>query len=347
MEVLPAAKPMFVRLARRLPIPPALAVSDSDALTPYMSHVVPGCAFWLLTVTDRFVRTSSPPMSTVPGAVQPLCAPRLANFVSPSESIMLTKCPSFPRRSSRSTYSMQAMPWPPNARFFQRSGSTANCCQRCWSVECSPFCGTMKFVSGHIPYSSSGSIECDFREKYWTGEPGVRSPSGMIFVNSFVVADPSQPVRLCGTVVSHAGTTPLQLMLLRVGELLATFVVSITKHLNLAVPSVANLGSASWYADIQARVDVEPPMSGLTMPATGNTFSSVVSQRALFQVSGSQRVCPLCVPAENWPGSAMYWPQNDASPEVTSPAWFVGICSSTLPGPGTPSGVLLRPAAIW
>src|ERR1051326_1034911 len=96
MEVLPAAKPMFVRLARRLPIPPALAVSDSDALTPYMSHVVPGCAFWLLTVTDRFVRTSSPPMSTVPGAVQPLCAPRLANFVSPSESIMLTKCPSFP-----------------------------------------------------------------------------------------------------------------------------------------------------------------------------------------------------------------------------------------------------------
>src|ERR1051325_6500166 len=160
MEVLPAAKPMFVRLARRLPIPPALAVSDSDALTPYMSHVVPGCAFWLLTVTDRFVRTSSPPMSTVPGAVQPLCAPRLANFVSPSESIMLTKCPSFPRRSSRSTYSMQAMPWPPNARFFQRSGSTANCCQRCWSVECSPFCGTMKFVSGHIPYSSSGSIEC-------------------------------------------------------------------------------------------------------------------------------------------------------------------------------------------
>src|SRR5260221_11145426 len=112
----------------------------------------------------------------------------------------------------------------------------------------------------------------------------------MIFVNSFVVAEPSQPVRVCGTVVSQAGTTPLQLMLSSAGELLAGFVVSITKHLNLANPSVANLGSASWYADIQPRVDRDPPRLVPMTPATGKTFTSVVSQRALFQVSGSQRV---------------------------------------------------------
>src|SRR5205814_3875104 len=166
------------------------------------------------------------------------------------------------------------LPWPPNAMFFQRSGSTENSCQRCSSVDGPSFgCGVMKFVSGVIANSSSGSAECDFRKKYWTCEPGVRSPSGMIFVNSFVVADPSQPVRLCGTVVSHAGTTPLQLMLSSVGVLLAAFVVSITKHLNFVMPSAANLGSASWYADIHARVDVEPPTSALTMARTGKTLS--------------------------------------------------------------------------
>ena len=63
-------------------------------------------------------------------------------------------------------YSMQAEPAPPNAAFFQRSGSTANCCQRCWSVEPSLLCGVMKFVSGTILYSKFGSDACDFRKKY-------------------------------------------------------------------------------------------------------------------------------------------------------------------------------------
>src|ERR1044072_6392215 len=159
----------------------------------------------------------------------------------------------------------------------------------------------------------------------------------MIFVISFVVADPSQPVRLRGTVVIHAGRPPLQLMLSSEGELLAAFVVSITKHLNLSIPSAANFGSASWYADIQPRVAVEPS-SIEANGGPGNRFCSAVSQRALFQVS---------VAAETAPGSAMYWPQNEASPGVTSPAWLVGTCSSLFDGPGTPSGVLNRPAAIW
>src|SRR5258706_6633363 len=122
---------MPARLDRRLPMLPAFVVSDSDALTPYMSHVVPGCEFLLLTATDMFVRTSSPTMFVVPGAVQPLCDPRFAVWVMPIESIIETKRPSLPRRSFRSTYSMQAEPCPPNALLFQRSGSTENCCQRC------------------------------------------------------------------------------------------------------------------------------------------------------------------------------------------------------------------------
>src|SRR5258706_11733775 len=122
---------MPARLDRRLPMLPALVVIDSDALTPYMSHVVPGCEFLLLTATDMFVRTSRPAMFVVPGAVQPLCAPHFAAAVFPIESITETKRPSLPRRSFRSMYSMHAAPEPPNATFFQRSGSTANCCQRC------------------------------------------------------------------------------------------------------------------------------------------------------------------------------------------------------------------------
>src|SRR5216683_1214404 len=115
---LPMANPMPARLARRLPMPPAFVVSDSDALTPYMSHVVPGCEFLLLTATDMFVRTSRPLMFVVPGACQPLCAPHFAAAVLPIESITETKRPSLPRRSFRSTYSMQAEPDPPNATFF-------------------------------------------------------------------------------------------------------------------------------------------------------------------------------------------------------------------------------------
>jgi len=66
---------MLERLARRLPGAPALVVSDSDALTPYMSHVVPGCEF-LFATTPGEVCAFQPPgvvvMSVVPGALQPL-----------------------------------------------------------------------------------------------------------------------------------------------------------------------------------------------------------------------------------------------------------------------------------
>src|SRR5262249_33848450 len=173
---------MLARFASRLPSWPALVVSDSDALTPYMSHVVPGCEFLLLTATDMSVRTSRLTMFVVPGANQPLCAPRLATDVAPVESIVATNRPSLPRRSLRSMYSMQAAPAPPYAPFFQRSGSTENSCQRCWSVEPSRVCGVIRFVSGHIANVSSGFAAGDLRKKYCTCEPGVSSPSGMIFV---------------------------------------------------------------------------------------------------------------------------------------------------------------------
>src|SRR5689334_3481469 len=122
---------MLARFASRAPGAPALVVSDSDALTPYMSHVVPGCEFLLLTATLMSVRTSRLAILVVPGACQPLCAPHLGAAVAPMESIVATNRPSLPRRSLRSMYSMHAEPAPPNAAFFQRSGSTANCCQRC------------------------------------------------------------------------------------------------------------------------------------------------------------------------------------------------------------------------
>src|SRR5438874_12235056 len=115
---------MFARFARRLPGAPALVVSDSDALTPYMSHVEPGCEFLFETATDMSVRTSMPAMSVVPGACQPLCDPYLAAAVAPIESIVATNRPSLPRRSLRSMYSMHAAPAPLKATFFQRSGST-------------------------------------------------------------------------------------------------------------------------------------------------------------------------------------------------------------------------------
>src|SRR5262249_14658881 len=153
---------------------------------------------------------------------------------------------------------------------------TPNCCQRCWSVEPSRVCGVMKFVSGHMAKSSRGLRGSDakpLRKKYCTCEPGVSRPSGMIFVNSFVVASPFQPVRDCGTVVSHAGTAPLQLTLLSDSELDAAFSVSIKKHLNLSMPSVANLGSLSWMHVMYA-----PPMAPPgPAPATGKKFSSEVS----------------------------------------------------------------------
>src|SRR5215831_10601089 len=167
----------------------------------------------------------------------------------------------------------------------------------------------------------------------------------MIFVNSFVVAEPSQPVRDCGTVVNHTGSTPLQWRLFSVGELEGAFVVSSTKHLNLLMPSVANFGSLSWMHVIHALPRAPPSPVPIT-PATRKTFSSSVSMRQLFQVSGSQPPGPVCEPRPTRPGSAMYWPQNEASPETAATAWFVGVCSST-PETEFPPGAMARPAAIW
>jgi hypothetical protein len=113
---------------------PALVVSDSDALTPYMSHVVPGCEFLFATTTDESVRRPGRLMFVVP-ARSSRCERPLGGSVAAIESIDATNRPSLPRRSLRSTYSMQPEPAPPNAVFFHRSGSTPNCCQRCWSVE--------------------------------------------------------------------------------------------------------------------------------------------------------------------------------------------------------------------
>src|SRR5689334_11648216 len=276
---------MLAQFASRLPSWPALVVIDSAALTPYMSQVVPGCEFLFATTTDGSVRTSRPLMFVVPAACQPLCAPHLAAAVPPIESMTDTNRPSLPRRSFQSTYSRHAIPKPPNAAFFQRSGSTPNCCQRCWSVEPSCDCGVMKFVSGHIAYSRFGSTACDFLKKYWTCEPGVSSPSGMMFVNSFVVAEPFQPERDLGTVLSHAGTVPSQTTLLSVGELVADLVVSTTKHTNLLTPSVANLGSLSWIV-VWYR-PASRPVPVRTAPPTGKMFNSSVSMRQLFHVSGS------------------------------------------------------------
>src|SRR5262245_9785558 len=164
----------------------------------------------------------------------------------------------------------------------------------------------------------------------------------MIFEYSFVCVVPSQPVRDCGTVESHAGTVPLQTTLFSVAVLVAAFVVSTTKHLNLFTPSVANLGSDSWMS-VQYR---PAPKLGVVLPTTRRMFCSDESMRQLFQVSGSQPPGPTCVPRDTRPGSAMYWPQNEASPGTAGAAWFVGVCSST-PCTTLPPGDMLRPATIW
>src|SRR5262245_15718368 len=148
-------------------------------------------------------------------------------------------------------------------------------------------------------------MKCDFLKKYCTCEPGVSRPSGMIFVPSFVVARPSQPVRVLGTVVSHGGSVPSQATLLSVGELIAALVVSRRKQRNLLTPSVANFGSSSWIAAMY-RPLVRPVPTAGTAPLTGKMFCCAVSMRQLFHVIGLQP--PACVPADTSPGSAMYWP---------------------------------------
>src|SRR5690349_25069232 len=166
----------------------------------------------------------------------------------------------------------------------------------------------------------------------------------MMFENSFVTFEPFHPVRDCGTAVSHAGIVPSQTTLLSVGELVAAFVVSATKHMNLFTPSVANLGSLSWIV-VWYRPGVRPVPMNDGKP-TGKMFNSTVSMRQLFHTSGSQPPGPVWVPRETSPGSAMYWPQNDASPATAGAAWFVGTWSST-PETDEAPGDMARPAAIW
>src|SRR5262245_12866465 len=140
---------------------------------------------------------------------------------------------------------MQAEPAPPNAAFFQRSGSTAKCWNRSRSVD-GPW-AVIRLVSGYIAKRRNGSAACDLRKKYCTCEPGVSRPSGMMGEHSFVTVVPSQPVRDCGTVESHVGTVPSQRTFWNVPVLVAAFVVSWMKQRNLFTPSVANLGSNSLY----------------------------------------------------------------------------------------------------
>src|SRR5512138_2417927 len=92
---------------RSTPIVATFEFSDSDAFTPNMSHVVPGCEFRLWTnPAGSFTLTP-------PTACQPLCAPYFVLRVAPIESATDTHTRSLPRRSFRSTYSMQAWPRPP------------------------------------------------------------------------------------------------------------------------------------------------------------------------------------------------------------------------------------------
>src|SRR5690242_15830491 len=139
---------------------------------------------------------------------------------------------------------MHAMPSPPNAASFQRSGSTLNSCQRCPSVEPVPlevhglpttdissYCGVTLLLSGTM-VKGPGLTAFERRMKYSTCEPGVSRPSGMIFVYSLVVLVPSQPVRDEGTVVSQAGTVPSQTTLFDDSELVGALDVSTTKHRN-------------------------------------------------------------------------------------------------------------------
>src|SRR5262245_30923531 len=119
---------------------------------------------------------------------------------------------------------------------FQRSGSTPNCCHRWPSTLPSPGWKT-KLVSGHIS-NTDGFDTSDLRKKYWTCEPGVRSPSGRIFVCSLVVVTPSQPE----PAPYPPQFVPSHRMLV---ELVAP-AGAVMAQMNFGIPSVAYFGSLSW-----------------------------------------------------------------------------------------------------
>src|SRR5262245_32453367 len=123
---------------------------------------------------------------------------------------------------------------------LQRSGSTPNCCQRCPSTLPSPGWKT-KLVSGHIS-NTEGFDKSDLRKKYWTCEPGVSNPSGMIFVYSFVVVTPSHPE----PAPYAAQFVPSQRMLV---ELVAP-AASVMRQMYLIFLSLI-LVSLSWYVPDQ------------------------------------------------------------------------------------------------
>src|SRR5262249_15689289 len=119
---------------------------------------------------------------------------------------------------------------------FQRSGRTPNCCHRCPSKLLSPG-WKMKLVSGTM-LNTPGVDTSLLRKKYWTCEPGVSRPSGMIFVCSLVVVTPSQPEPM-----PYAPQfVPSQRMLLEFVAPLGTVIT----QMNFEMPSVENLGSLSW-----------------------------------------------------------------------------------------------------
>src|SRR5262245_49519575 len=195
---------------------------------------------------------------------------------------------------------------------FQRSGSTPHCCHRCPSP-------CTKLVSG-LMSKTEGADTSDFRKKYWTCEPGVRRPSGMILVCSLEVVTPSQPE-----------PTPYAPQLVPSHRMLDELVApagAVMAQMNFEMPSVPSLGSLSWYMLAHT-----PGFRLMTEPlfAVGNRFLSAVSIRALFQVCWFQAL--PCVPLLNCPGLAMYSPKNVPSPAVAS-------------GPRT-SGRLSTPLALF
>src|SRR5262245_23517758 len=209
--------------------------------------MVPACPPCART---KYAGSSTEPPGGTPR--HPLCAPRLEGTVRPLESAMLTQAHSSPLPSSSSITSMQAMPCPPKpkADSFQRSGSTPNCAQRAQSL-LHPGCCETTFVSGFIAIMFRGPLSLERRMKYWTCAPGVSWPSGMICEYSRVTpaaSPPSlgdRPVAAFDVQAGGNGAAP-QVMLVLLMEP-AGFT---RKQRFLGRPSVANLGSDSWYIDM-------------------------------------------------------------------------------------------------